>query len=164
MLRPMLRPLAMTALVLALSGCGEETNKQGFVDKAALAGDFETKSSELAKAKSQNPEIKSFAELMIADHTAAAKKLEAVATEAGVTADKTKTSPHTADMKDLEEATPEDFDAEYIEKQTEAHEDAVSLFKGYAEKGDDAKLKQFAAEMLPTLEKHLEHVKKLKAK
>lgn len=153
---------AAIVLALPLAACGEETNKQDFVTKAALAGDFEIKSSQLAKSKSKNAEVLSFADKMIADHTAAAKKLEETAAAAGVTADKSETSPHTDDMKDLEEAKPEAFDEEYVEKQTEAHEDAVSLFEGYAEKGDDAKLKQFAAETLPTLRAHLDHVKKLK--
>lgn len=155
--------LVAAALVLPLAACGEETDKKDFVTKAALAGDFEVKSSELAKSKSKNPEVLSFADMMIADHTAAAKKLEATAAAAGVAPDKSKASPYSDDMKDLEETKPDEFDAEYIEKQTEAHEEAVSLFKGYAEKGDDAKLKQFASETLPTLQAHLDHVRKLKA-
>lgn len=60
-----------------------------------------------------------------------------------------------------EDGSKTEQDAEYIEKQTEAHEEVVSLFKGYAEKGDDAKLKQFASETLSTLQAHLDHVKKL---
>ncbi len=156
--------MVAAALLLLLAACGEETDKQDFVTKASLAGDFEIKSSELAKSKSKNPEVLSFADMMIADHTAAAKKLEATAAAAGVAPDKTKTSPYTDDMKDLEETKPDEFDAEYIKKQTEAHEEAVSLFKGYADKRDDAKLKQFASETLPTLQAHLDHVKKLKGK
>jgi putative membrane protein len=151
-----------TAASLLLAGCGEETNKVAFVDKATFAGEFEIKSSELAKSKSTNAVVTSFADMMIADHTAAAKKLEAVAREIGVAADKSKSSPHADDMEDLEKATAEKFDAEYVEKQREAHEDAVELFKGYAEKGDDVKLKQFAAETLPTLQRHLDHVNGLK--
>jgi putative membrane protein len=102
---------------------------------------------------------------MISDHTAAAEKLRAVAHLQGVGADKANAlSPaHQADMARLEKASVSDFDAIYIEVQTKAHEDAVALFKSYADDGDDAQLKQFAAQTLPTLESHLAHVRGLRA-
>ena len=68
---------------------------------------------------------------MIADHTAAAEKLRAVAHLQGVGSDKANVlSPaHQADMDRLEKATVADFDALYIDVQTKAHEDAVALFQ-----------------------------------
>jgi len=41
--------------------------------------------------------------------------------------------------------------------------DAVTLFATYAKGGDDAAVKQFAAETLPKLEMHKMHVMKLVA-
>lgn len=153
------------AAVLALAACGEETNKEDFVRKATEAGQFEITSSELAQEKSKRDDVKAFAKQMIDDHTAAAKKLDQLAAEVGVTLKARgvgeKTS-HTDDLEDLQEATPDAFDTEYIAKQEDAHENAVELFQGYAEKGDDPKLKAFAGETLPTLKAHLEHVRKLK--
>ena len=43
-----------------------------------------------------------------------------------------------------------------------AQVEAVDLFKAYAKDGDTPRLKAFAADLLPTLVGHLEHVKKLK--
>lgn len=45
----------------------------------------------------------------------------------------------------------------------EAHEETVALFKAYAEGGESARIRQFATELLATLLKHLDHVRKLKA-
>jgi putative membrane protein len=150
-------------LVAALGACGAPNNDD-FVARAEEAGEFEIGSSRLAKNKSQNTAVKQFADQMISDHTAAAEKLRAVANLQGVGADKANAlSPaHQADMARLEKATVGEFDALYIDAQTKAHEDAVALFKSYADDGEDTRLKQFAAETLPTLEQHLAHVKTLR--
>ena len=155
--------LALLPLAILLTACGAPS-KDDFVAKAEEAGEFEIGSSRLAKNKSQNPAVTQFADQMISDHTAAAEKLRAVAHLQGVGSDKANvlTPAHQADMDKLEKATVAEFDALYIDVQTKAHEDAVELFKSYGEDGDDAQLKQFAAQTLPTLEAHLAHVRSLK--
>ena len=65
------------------------------------------------------------------------------------------------DMEELQTAGPGQFDPVYVDIQRKAHESAIKLFSEYAESGDDPKLKQFAAETLPTLQSHLDHVKTL---
>jgi putative membrane protein len=152
----------LVPLAVLLTACGAP-DKNKFVTQAEEAGEFEIGSSRLAKSKSQNAAVQQFADQMISDHTAAAEKLRAVAHLQGVSGDKANalSSAHQADMDRLEKATVGDFDALYLDVQTKAHEDAVSLFKSYAENGDDPQLKQFATQTLPTLESHLEHVRSL---
>jgi putative membrane protein len=149
-------------ITILLSACGAPSNND-FVAKAEEAGEFEIGSSRLAKSKSQNEGVRQFADQMISDHTAAAEKLRAVAQLQGIRGDKVDalSSAHQADMERLEKASVSEFDAIYLDVQTKAHEDAVALFKSYAEDGDDAQLKQFAAQTLPKLEQHLEHVRAL---
>ncbi|WP_145914769.1 DUF4142 domain-containing protein, partial [Pseudomonas syringae group genomosp. 3] len=55
------------------------------------------------------------------------------------------------------------FDQAYANNQVSAHEQAIKLYKEEAENGKDPELKAFAKATLPTLEKHLEHAKKLAA-
>jgi putative membrane protein len=45
--------------------------------------------------------------------------------------------------------------------QRKAHEEAITLFKRYADHGDDAALKSFAKNTLPTLEKHRTAIQKI---
>jgi predicted outer membrane protein len=40
--------------------------------------------------------------------------------------------------------------------------ETVAMFEAYAKGGDNARMKQFANEMLPTLKTHLDQVSKLK--
>lgn len=42
-----------------------------------------------------------------------------------------------------------------------AHKGAVQLFQGYARNGDNAPLRQFASNALPTLQKHLQRLQEL---
>ena len=51
--------------------------------------------------------------------------------------------------------TAGDFDSHYVSAQVKAHQAAVALFKSEVDGGRDNDLKEFAAETLPTLEKHL---------
>jgi putative membrane protein len=135
-----------------------------FVKKATEAGDFEISTSRLALEKSQSPDVKKFAQQMIDDHTAAGQRLEAAATQAGIPADKKPVKASEVHMKQVEQlqsSKPAQFDPLYVQIQRKAHEEAVDLFSTYAESGDNPKLKQFAAETLPTLKSHLDHVKTL---
>jgi putative membrane protein len=70
---------------------------------------------------------------------------------------------HAAMLETLKGASEQDFQALYIEMQTVAHMEAVTLFATYAKGGDDAAVKAFAAETLPTLAMHKMHVMKLVA-
>jgi len=165
----MYRAIMVTASMVLLLGpaAAYAADRKEFVKKATQSGDFEITSSELAQDKAQSAEVKDFAKMMIKDHTEAAQNLEKVSSEAGIKpAEKGvgQKTEHTSDMEKLQEAKPEEFDAQYIAIQRKAHEEAVKLFTDYSKNGDDPKLKQFAADTLPTLQMHLEHANKLKGK
>jgi putative membrane protein len=55
------------------------------------------------------------------------------------------------------------FDKAYIEAQYTAHVEAVNLFTAYAQNGDNPHLKALAAQLLPTLKSHLNHISKLRS-
>jgi putative membrane protein len=61
----------------------------------------------------------------------------------------------------LNSAKPEDFDKTYAKQQVKGHKKAIELFDEYAEEGDNAALKQFAANTLPTIKQHREQAEKL---
>ena len=64
-------------------------------------------------------------------------------------------------LDDLNAAHEGDFDKTYAKQQVSAHEKAVDLFSQYADRGDDAVVKAFAAKTLPVINQHLEEAKKL---
>jgi putative membrane protein len=58
----------------------------------------------------------------------------------------------------LNGAKGEAFDQAYVQAQRDAHDEAVSLFEDYSQNGDNASLKTFATETLPTLKMHQEKI------
>ena len=134
-----------------------------FVEAATESGIAEVVTGKLAQEKSQNGEIKTFAQQMVTDHTQANQKLADIARKLDIEV------PDEAALTDkvkkmILEWRDESFDKSYINNQVDAHEKAVELFKKEAASSDKAELKAFASETLPKLEQHLQHAKELQAK
>jgi len=134
------------------------SDPQEFATKAGTAGMFEIQSSQLALSKSQNSDIKAFAQMMIDDHTKAAEGLKSAAAKEGhVDVPAALDQPNADKLEQLTKASGSDFDKLYVQLQTDAHVDAVALFTGYAANGPAGQLKDFAGSTVPTLQKHYEH-------
>ena len=132
-------------------------DKMSFVKMVASSNEFEIASSKLAEEKTPDADVQEFAAAMIKDHSAAAEAMK----KAGGTVEEAAPalSPkHAAMIKTLEGADGSEFQALYIDMQTVAHYEAVTLFATFAKGGDDPALKAFAAETLPKLQEHKTHV------
>lgn len=134
---------------------------QTFVTKAANGGKLEVESSRLAVDRAKAENIKRFANKMIDDHSKANKELEAVAQKIGAKVPDKMDKAHQAKVDKLKQAKGAQFDQAYVQVQTEAHRDAVSLFSSYAKSGDNPDLQAFAAQTLPTLAAHQSEAKQL---
>ena len=139
------------------------TPKAGeFVQKASIGGMFEVQESQLALQKSTNTDVKGFAQHMIDDHTAANNTLKSTAEQAGF-GSSVATALDSKHQKMFDKLSKEDagkdFDKQYVDDQKKAHKEAVSLFKKYGDKGDNAALKSFASTTEPTLQAHEDALK-----
>ena len=135
-----------------------------FVDKAGHAGAAEIQSSRLALKHSKSKDVIAFANKMIEDHTKAAQGLETVAALKAKPVPKEPDATQKTDIDHLGTLYDKAFDQAYVQWQVKAHEDAVALFKQEAASGSDSDIKGFAAKTEPTLQMHLEHIKKLSSK
>jgi putative membrane protein len=136
-------------------------DKASFVKVVTSSNAFEIESSKLAEQKANDADVKEFAAAMIKDHTMAAEELKKAA-KLGDEAQEL--SPkHAAMMETLKGASDQDFQPLYIEMQTTAHMEAVTLFATYAKGGDDTAVKAFAAKALPKLEMYKMHIMHLVA-
>ena len=139
------------------------TTVQGYVKAAAVSDMYEIESSRLALERTKSAEVKSFAQEMIDAHTKTSNELKSILAtqkiEVALPAELD--GRRTEMMENLKGASDADFDGRYLNQQTNAHQEAVILFRGYAESGDNPQLKQFAGTHLPHIEHHLEMVKAL---
>jgi putative membrane protein len=134
-----------------------------FVKEAATGGMAEVQLSKLAQ-KSENAEVKSFADRMVRDHTAANEQLTTIAGSLGVELPKTLDSEHDRIREKLQTLHGKAFDDQYVHAMVEDHNKAVKLFQQEERTGHDAELKQFAQKTLPTLEEHQKMARQLSQK
>lgn len=136
---------------------------EDFARKASIANLFEIEISKVALERATHPEVKVFAQQMIDDHTKTDEnfKTALAKSESGAKAAIQLDEKHQKKLDKLQSAATETFDKEYIAIQTDAHKEVVDLFSDYAGDGDDAALKEFATNTLPTLQKHKQHVVQL---
>ena len=128
---------------------------RSFIEKAAKAGMKEVEISQVVEGRVMDPQVKNFAQMMVADHMAANTELASLAAQKGVTLPKesTKASEKWA-KKD------KDLDKDYVKEMKEDHEDDVKLFEK-GQHSDDPDVAAFARKTLPTLQHHLSVITEL---
>jgi putative membrane protein len=154
---------ALAALAtLALVSCGAPSTPD-FVKNAALSDMYEVAAGKIASEKGQSEAVKQFGQHMVEAHSKTTEELKGI-----VQAEKLNVQlPDKLNKKlqkridALNKAKPEEFDKRYALQQVKAHTKAAKLFDAYAERGDNAALKQFAANTLPVIKRHLEEANKL---
>jgi putative membrane protein len=156
---------AMGAAVGATSAATVGSHDTGaFVDNAGQGGMYEIEAAKIAQEKSKNPEVKAFAKMMVADHSALGAAMKPLMIAAG------KTPPADLDQRrkgfldNLRAAGPADFDKDYMDQQVSAHQETLTLMQGYADNGDDAGLKAAAGKAVPKVQAHLDKAKAIQAK
>jgi putative membrane protein len=135
--------------------------QDSFMPAAAQSGMAEVMLGNLALQKSQNEQVKTFAQAMVADHTAANGELAALAQSKNVTLPTEPDSKHKSAMDKLNGMSGMDFDKAFMKQMVKDHEAAVKLFSRESERGTDAETKAFAAKTLPTLQNHLQMARTL---
>jgi putative membrane protein len=155
--------VSKTILWLALSGASAAATAADaestppatdvFVKKAALDGMTEVEAGKVALSKSEDPEIRSFAQRMVDDHGKSNEELESLAKSKGIMAPKKLDAEHEAMLNMLKAKSGKDFDHAYSEHMNMDHSKAITLFESAAG-SNDPDLARFAKMALPTLKEH----------
>lgn len=156
----MIRP-AFAALALSLSATAASaqvpTTAQPYLAAASAGNIFEITTSQIALMKTQNPAIRDFAMRMIADHTLAGNNALAAAKDANIIAPPAiLDDQQRAQITQLLNAPAGQFDRLFWKMQVAAHEKSLNLHRTFAQGGNEAQLRTFAARIAPVVENHLE--------
>lgn len=137
---------------------------QDFINNAAKGNRAELTLGKMVAAKSKDPSVKQFAQMMVKDHTEALNKLEEVAKSKNITLP----DELPDDAKDLQSKLASDngkqLDKDYMAGMVQDHEKDVQEFQDATQKLQDPEVKQWATTTLPTLQKHLQRAKQIDAK
>ena len=134
---------------------------RAFVSTASAAGLAEVASGHLAMTQGQAATVKSFGQAMVADHSKANTALQKLADAKGMAVAGGPSADEQASIDSLKSMHGAAFDQAYAKLALNDHTQSVALFEQEASSGQDADLRAFAANTLPTLKHHLDMVKSL---
>lgn len=158
------RSLGLTLLLAstAFATQAHARSDASFMKQAAHAGAAEIEASKLAQTKAKSPDVKAFADSMIADHTKVADELKALAATKNVKLPDGPSVKQKAEIKLINAGDNDKFDARYAKNfGVKAHEDTVKLFAEASRDAKDPEVKAWAQKTLPGLQHHLEMAKAL---
>jgi putative membrane protein len=133
-----------------------------FIQKAAESGMFEVQAAQLASSKATDPQVKSFASMLVDQHTQANNELIQIANARGV--ELAAAPPHgmRKDVEKLGKKSGADFDKAFVKEiGIKAHEKDIKLFEHAGKDVKDTQLKAFVDKTLPVIRQHLQMAKGL---
>jgi putative membrane protein len=157
-----LSPLAAQMPVPPPPPSKPSTAAPAYMTMAGEADVYEISSSQIALQKSQNPQVRQFASMLIEHHTQTTNTLLAKAKAAGLTPPPAALSPPKIAMIDALEAAPVvAFDQVYWGQQVKAHREALAVHGTYASGGDVPQLREAAAAAVPIVQSHLDQATRM---
>lgn len=136
-----------------------------YVPNAAMGDMYEIMASDIALERSQNAEVKRLATMIKTDHTDASNKFKALL--GGM--NPPTTPPAGLDERrqglidNLRSAGAADFDRVFLDQQIAAHNEALTLHRGFSDNTDAPPLAAHARSVVPKIEGHLRMAEQLKA-
>ena len=134
---------------------GEQDPTKAFVKDLYSANQFEVQLGQLAAQKAQDDQIKQFARMMVQDHQKANQQLKQIAQSAQVQVQDQLDPVHQAKLQKFQQIPASQWDRKYINSQAAAHMMSVLELRYESQNAQDPAVKQFAAQQLPGMEKHL---------
>lgn len=132
-------------------------DKEKFIKETAEGNTAEINVAQLATQKAQDPQIKEFAQKLVTDHSKVGDELKQLAQKEGITLS-TEVEPKKQKVMDhLSGLSGAEFDKAFTSHMARDHQKDVAMFKKAAS-SDDAAIREFAQNTLPTLQEHLRTV------
>jgi putative membrane protein len=153
------RTLSTLALVAALSipcvARAADPDTGEVLGKLHQANQKEIEMGKVAEKNGQSKDVKAFGRMLIKDHTAADKKVTALAKKEKVELPAATKEDH-SDM-----AKGADFDKKFATAMLDDHKKDVADAKSARDNTKDEQLKKLLDDIVPTLEKHQETAQKI---
>ena len=152
-----------TATVMAADAnkSKDKIDDRTFVKKSGEINLAEVNLAMIARKQSTNPGVQKYAEHLLKDHLKSNEQLNQIASKQNVPVAAKMDQKHTALADKLSAMTGPSFDREFLEHMVKGHKQAIKLFENEAKNGQDAAVKAYAEQTLPTLREHLREAQQL---
>lgn len=118
----------------------------------------------LAIKKSENPDVRDYANMIQKDHTTALEDLSDLMKDKNVPEPKTASADARQDLSRMSALSGAEFDREFSNVMVADHQKAVEMFRDQIRIVQDPDLKKYIEDRLPQLEMHLEKAQRLQSK
>ena len=146
----------------AAAGAKLNASDEKAVKDMAMADMAEVETGKLALSKSQNSDVKAFAQQMVDDHGQALTKVQALAQARGVTLPTELDAKHKAMSAKLEKMSGDAFDKAYMANAgVKDHKAVLAKLKSDAKKIKDPDVKALADQHTPVVEQHLKSAEQM---
>ena len=132
-----------------------------FIESAAEGGMSEVQMGQLAQGKATDPNVKSFAGMLVDQHTASNNELTKLANEKGVELPAAPKHSQRRDIEKMGKKSGSTFDRDYVRYEVKDHKKDIKEFEKAARDAKDPDVKAWAEKTLPTLREHLAAAEKL---
>ena len=133
-----------------------------FVEKAVAGGMFEVQISQLAASKATDPQVKSFANMLVDHHTAANSELVQLANSLRIELPAVPPRSMRREVEKLGKKNGAEFDRDFVRRVgIKAHEQDIKLFQHASKDVKDPRVKAWVDKTLPTLQSHLQQAQAL---
>jgi len=112
----------------------------------------EVQAGKIAQKNGESEAVRDYGAMLVRDHTAADKKVAALATKENIDLRAATPAPGANDMGTT--ASGPDFDKKFAQEMLDDHRKDLAAITGARNATDDPQLKKLLGDLIPTLEKH----------
>ena len=155
----------LAAGLLALTACNSSSKQHtasaprlsdsNFLRTASQAQMKEIELARIARDRAVDDDVREFARHMIDDHSANLSRLRTIASDEGVSLAESLDSSGRYAADNLSSMSGRSLDRRYMEMSLDDHREAIDLFERQAQSGENARVRRFAEDSLPTLRHHM---------
>lgn len=172
--------LILLGIALTLNGCNRNRTveaaredrqqpsatpaEQDFMIKAAQANLAEIDMARIIMQKSQNKDLRDFANMIQSDHTDALEDLTDLMRDKGMSPPNTLSPEIKVDIEKMTALSGPDLDREFANAMVADHQKALEMFRDQANIAQSPDVRKYAEDLIPKLEMHLEKAQKLQSR
>lgn len=149
-----------STLIAAAPAAAQVMSPAEYVATAGASDLYERTSSQIVLESTKDPKVRSFAQMMIAQHAKSTADVKAAAAKSRIKALPPRLNPlQTELVAQLRAEAGPARDQAYIAQQKASHNQALDVQKAYAQEGTAPALKTAAGMIVPVVQHHIETLK-----